>query len=318
MRITHFVTTVLFFLFPIILIAQEEEKNGVQSEEVKITPLIDGTLLLPTTDEPVPLAIIIAGSGPTDRNGNQPMMNNNSLKLLAEALTADSIATFRYDKRIVKQIMMRQIDESKVRFDHFIDDAIAIIHHFKEDPRFSSIYILGHSQGSLIGMVASQNNRVDGFVSIAGSGQSIDKIIIEQLGFQAPALQENAIQAFEDLRTKGESRDYNPLLASIFREDIQPFMLSWMKYDPAEEIKKLEIPMLIINGDKDIQVQVSEAEQLHSLSPDARLMIVPDMNHVLKKVEDMGLENQKSYNQPDLPIVQELIEGITKFINPEK
>lgn len=304
----------LLFITSFVFAQQENKKIEIPSEEISITPLIDGTLLLPESDKPLPLAIIIAGSGPTDRDGNQPMMKNNSLKFLAEGLSQKNIATFRYDKRIVKQIQIRNVDERKARFDHFIDDAMAILEHFSSDDRFSKIYFIGHSQGSLIGMVAAQNG-ADGFVSIAGAGQEIDNIVVDQLAQQAPYLQENARQAFDEMKTNGVSKNFDPVLASIFREEIQPFMLSWMKYDPIKEIKKLDIPVLIINGDKDIQVKNSEAELLYKARPDAEFHIIPNMNHVLKHVEDMGLENQKSYTIHDLPVVPELIETIQKFIN---
>lgn len=308
------ISFIIFFVATTYFFAQNDEAVKFQEEEVSITPLIDGTLLIPNSEKEVPLAIIIAGSGPTDRDGNQPMMKNNSLKFLAEELSKQNIATFRYDKRIVKQIQNHNVDERKIRFDDFIDDAIAGIKHFSEDKRFSKIYIIGHSQGSLIGMVAAQNG-ADGFISIAGAAQEIDHIIVNQLGQQAPYLQENARESFEEMKNNGISKNYNPLLASIFREDIQPFMLSWMKYNPINEIKKLDIPVLILNGDKDIQVEISEAELLHAAKPEAEIHIIPNMNHVLKHVEDMSLENQKSYNIHNLPVIPQLIETISEFIN---
>lgn len=314
MSLKRIISLVILFISTSFLFAQSEETPEIPSEDVSITPLIDGTLLIPTSDKEIPLAIIIAGSGPTDRDGNQPMMKNNSLRFLAEGLLNKKVATFRYDKRIVKQIQNRNVDERKIRFDDFIEDAISIVKYFSKDERFSKIYIIGHSQGSLIGMVSARHD-VDGFISIAGSGQEIDQIIIDQLGQQAPYLQENARESFEEMKTNGISKNYNPLLASIFREDIQPFMLSWMKYNPVEEIKKLDMPVLIINGDKDIQVKVSEAELLHTAKPDAEFHIIPNMNHVLKHVEDMSLENQKSYNIHDLPVIPKLLETIAEFIN---
>ena len=283
------------------------------SKDLKITPLVEGTLLMPETSEKPPLVIIIAGSGPTDRNGNQNMMKNNSLKFLAEALYENGIASFRYDKRIIKIMKMGAIDEKKIKFDDFIDDAITVTDHFKKDDRFANIYIIGHSQGSLVGVIAAQN-RADGFISIAGAGQEIDDVIVDQLAKQAPGLVDNARQSFDDLRVNGTAQNYSPGLASIFRPDIQPFIYSWMQYNPQEELSKLNIPVLIINGDKDLQVQVSEAVALHKAKPGATYKIIPSMNHVLKKIEGNDLENGKSYNQYNLPISEELITVITQFI----
>lgn len=301
-----------YFLLIFCLSANAQNDEFI-SEDLSITPLIDGTLLLPDTEKAQPLAIIIAGSGPTDRNGNQQMMKNNSLKFLAEGLYKKDIATFRYDKRIVKQIRTGMIEEKNIRFDDFIDDAVAVLNYFKKDKRFSNIYIIGHSQGSLIGMVAAQEG-ADGFISLAGAGQEIDDVIVEQLTKQAPGLADNGRTAFDDLRANGVSYNYNPALASIFRKEIQPFIFSWMQFDPKEEIALLQIPVLIINGDQDIQVHVSEAELLKAAKPDAEYKIIPKMNHILKEVEGNDLENSKTYNQYDLPVIPELIDTISDFI----
>ncbi len=304
--------TFLIFLlfFGIIATAQNKPYNP---EDISITPLIDGTLLAPEANGKLSLAIIIGGSGPTDRNGNQQMVVNNSLKFLAEGLYKNGIATFRFDKRIVKQMKLRTVNEKNIRFDDFIDDAIAILEYFKKDQRFSKIYIIGHSQGSLVGMMAAQDG-ADGFVSIAGAGQEIDDVIVDQLAKQAPGLVDNARTSFDDLRATGVANNYSPGLASIFRKDIQPFIYTWMQYDPKVEIAKLNIPVMIINGDKDTQVQVSEAELLKNAKPDAEYIIIPKMNHIFKEIEGNDLENSKSYNIYNLPVMPELINTVSDFI----
>jgi len=284
------------------------------SQDISVSPLIDGTLLLPKLEGPIPLVIIVAGSGPTDRNGNQQMMENNSLRFLAEGLYDKGIASYRYDKRIVKQMKQRDLIEENIRFDDFIKDAILVTEYFIKGGEFSKIYIIGHSQGSLVGMVAAQG-RADGFISIAGAGQEIDDVIVDQLAKQAPGLEESARMAFDDLRVNGIALNYSPGLASIFRADIQPFIRSWMNYNPKVEIAKLDIPVLIISGDKDLQVQVSEAELLQQAKPDAAYKIFPNMNHIMKFIEGNDIENSKSYNQYNLPIMPELIEALDIFIN---
>ncbi len=303
--------TLLIFLFltSITISAQEKYK----ATDLSITPLIDGTLLAPENKEKLPLAILIGGSGPTDRNGNQQMMVNNSLKLLAEGLYANDIASFRYDKRIVKQMKQGTINEKNIKFDDFITDARAILDYFKKDERFSKIYFIGHSQGSLVGMVAAQGG-ADGFISIAGAGQGIDNVIIDQLEKQAPGLADNARSSFDELQKNGFTTNYSPGLASIFRKDIQPFIHTWMQYDPKLEITKLNIPVLIINGDKDIQVQISEAELLKNAKPEADYEIIENMNHILKEIEGNDLENSKSYNIYNLPVIPKLITVVSDFI----
>ncbi|WP_432410219.1 alpha/beta hydrolase family protein [Rasiella sp. SM2506] len=295
------------------LFAQDGIK--LNQKDISVSAFIDGTILTPETSGKSPLVILIADSGPTDRNGNQQMMTNNHLKFLAEGLYTKGIATFRYDKRIIKQMKDRTINEQSIRFDDFIKDAQDIVAYFKRSDAFSKIIVLGHGQGSTVGMVAAQNG-VDGYISIAGPGRSIDNVIVEQLSQQAPGLKDNARTAFDELAANGSTQNYSEGLASIFRPSIQPFIRSWMRYDPALEIAKLDIPVLIIAGDKDIQVLPSEGEVLRMAKPDATYTIIRNMNHPLKelKADDDDLVNQKSYNEPRRPVIPQLIEAVATFV----
>lgn len=285
------------------------------SQEININKLIEGTLLFDEQEQPQTLAIIIQGSGPTDRDGNQPMMKNNSLKYLAEGISNNDIATFRYDKRLVKLALSGRLVEKNISFDDFIEDASQVVTHFQNDPRFDKIIIIGHSQGSLVGMLAAYRNQVDGYISIAGTGQTIDKVIVEQLKRQAPALAEDAERSFKELKLTGEATNYGIGLISIFRPNIQPFMKSWMQYNPQTEIAKLTVPILILNGTEDIQVNPEEAKLLHKASPLANFQLIDSMNHVFKKIEpEDTMDNAKSYNEPQRPIMNALVEKIVDFI----
>jgi pimeloyl-ACP methyl ester carboxylesterase len=299
----------LFFLLSASGIAQEEKFT---STEVNLDPYVKGTLVTPNSSEESPLVIMLQGSGPTDRHGNQSFMKNDALKKLAFALAEDGISSYRYDKRIM-QMQRLGIKEQDIRFDDFITDAVSVLDHFKEDERFSSLIVLGHSQGSLVGMVAARD-RADAFISLAGVAQPIDSILIQQVADQMPGLKENAEQAFMEMRDTGSTSGYNPVLESIFRPSVQPFILSWMKYEPKEEISKLEIPVLIVNGSKDLQVEEAEAEALRVASSNAEFLILEDMNHVLRKIEGDDLENSKSYNEAYRPLHPELVDVLVKFI----
>ena len=306
MRVLLFTIVLLLNFFSI------QAQDNFIANDLRINQYVEGTLLAPR-QETVPLAIIINGSGPIDRNGNEMMTKNNSAKKLAEALAKKGIATFRYDKRTLKAQQLN-IDEKDMRFDDFIDDAKAVIKRFSELPNYSSLYIIGHSQGSLVGMIAAQE-KADGFISIAGAGQTIDSLIVEQIGRQMPGLEESARTAFNELRANGKVKDYNQGLASLFKKSIQPFMFSWMKYDPQQEIKKLEMPVLIINGDNDLQVNTNEAEKLKAAKPDAELVIIENMNHIYRIIDkNDDIANQKSYNEPQRPISNEMVEQISNFI----
>ncbi|MBJ6369718.1 alpha/beta hydrolase family protein [Snuella sedimenti] len=302
----------LILLFLCIDFTNGQEKQ-VSVQNLSINKFIDGTLILPPDIEKPNLAIIIGGSGPTDRNGNQNLLKNNALKKLAEGISNNDIATFRYDKRVVKQIRQGIIDKD-IMFDDFVTDAISVIDYFKSTKQFNKIYIIGHSQGSLVGMLAAKN-RADGFISIAGAGQSIDKVIMEQLEKTAPMFTEDAKKVFQTL-SKGETTEnYPTALTSIFNKDIQAFMANWMQYDPKEEIKNLQFPILIINGTKDLQVPEEEATILKEASNHASLVIIDKMNHVLVPIEGGDLENSKSYNESFRALSPKLVDAIIDFIN---
>lgn len=299
----------LLLITSTVLIAQEEKFT---SEDIAVNKFIDGTLLSPNGIEKPDLAIIIAGSGPTDRDGNQNFLKNNSLKKLAVALSSNNIATYRYDKRIVKQIRQRNIDED-LTFDDFVIDAKSVIDYFKAKNKHRKIYVIGHSQGSLVGLLASKE-KADGFISLAGAGQSIDKVIIEQIEKTAPMFTKDAEKVFTVLKKGKTTKDFPPALASIFNLEVQPFIANWMQYNPQEEIKKLDIPILIVNGTKDLQVTEEEAKLLNDAANESTIEIIENMNHVLVPIEGDDLENSKSYNETQKELSKELIESITEFI----
>jgi alpha-beta hydrolase superfamily lysophospholipase len=299
---------ICLLLFPLVVFAQE-----IKTEDIEVNSLIKGTLFsLENTSSKPNLVLIIAGSGPTNRNGNQLGMQNNSLKFLAEAIANDGNVAFSFDKRIITQMKEGNLDEKSLRFDDFITDVKDIITFFKKQNKYNKIIIAGHSEGSLIGMIAAKDN-ADAYISLAGAGRTIDLIITEQIEKQAPFLKAKTEENFKILKEGKTFKLENQMLASIFRESVQPYMISWMKYNPQAEVKKLNIPILIINGTKDIQVAESEAKLLHEANPKSELKIIDKMNHIFKEINE-DEENIKSYSNPDLPIMNELSETINSFI----
>lgn len=271
---------------------------------------------MPEGEGPFPAMLILAGSGPTDRDGNSLMLpgKNDSLKMVAEELAANGIASIRYDKRGVGMNQALGGSEADLRFDDYIDDAAAWVEHLKSDDSFTEVGIIGHSEGSLIGMVAAERASADSFVSIAGAGRPIDEVLMEQLEAELPEnLMNEARQIIEQLKAGEEVATVSPELQSVFRPSVQPYMISWLAYDPQEEVAALEVPVLIIGGTADSQVPVSDAESLHAAHPGAELLLIEDMNHVLKTVADES-ENEAAYSDPDLPVVDGLMEGIIGFL----
>lgn len=283
-------------------------------EEIAVNPLINGSLYLPLKqNKKTNLVILIAGSGPTDRDGNQKGLTNNSLKYLSEELAKNDIAVFSYDKRIISQMKTGTVNEATLTFDDFITDATSILSFFKNQKKYNKIIIAGHSEGSLIGMIAA-NDKADAFISLAGAGRTIDAVLVEQIAKQAPFLKDEVQKNLDILKSGKTFELKNPMLASLFRESIQPYMISWIKYNPQIEITKLQIPVLIINGTKDLQVAVPEAELLKKAKPEAELVLIENMNHVFKEIKGDDSENMKSYSNPDLPITPKLTSTIITFV----
>lgn len=302
------------FLFTL-LIASIGFSQECESNILRISPLVEGTLLTPSTNSfNDPIAIIIPGSGPTDRDGNQPTLNNNSLKLLAQGLCKEGVSTFRYDKRLLAQIRIKNFDENKVHFDQFVDDAKEVA-RFLAKAGYTNISFVGHSQGALVAqLAATQDSIVKKVVLLAGAGKPIDEVVVDQINNTAPGLTENAKNAFKEIRENGSTTNYNPFLASIFRPSVQPFMNSWMQYDPSAVIAEMKMPILIITGSKDLQVSKAEGDSLAAKNTSAQRLHIENMNHVLKEITGDDLENSKSYQETYRPVIPQLIDSVAVFL----
>ncbi len=298
-------------------IAQLPLDNGTVGNPITLrtnTGEIEGTLVLPEILAKVPVVLIIAGSGPTDRNCNNPMMKNDAYKKLAQELAKHNIATVRYDKRGVAASAAAMRDEKDLRFENYIEDAREWIHLLKQNPKFSQVIVLGHSEGSLIGMLASQKE-ADKFISVAGPGRPADELIKEQISSQSQSIRDIANPIIDSLKKGVVVANILPMFAALFRESVQPYMISWFKYDPAVEIKKLHIPILILQGTNDLQVKIKDAEMLHEANPKSGLKLLDKMNHILRKTPASQEENIATYNNPLLPIDNQLVISIVDFVN---
>lgn len=280
-------------------------------EEIKVNDQLMGDLYDSPNKETV--VLIIPGSGPTDRNGNTlGVAINNSLKYLAQGIAENNFDVLTYDKRVV-YFLKNKLEITTSDFKHGIDDAKTIVDYLKNTKGYKNVIIAGHSEGSLIGMnVANQNTT--GFISIAGSGKPIDEILEEQINKQAPMLNEANVKILKELKAGNIVKEVNPFLISLYAEHNQPFLIDWMKYNPQTDIAKLKLPILIINGTKDIQVGVENAELLHKAVPSSQKVIIENMNHIFKEITK-DEQNMASYNNPDLPIQKELVTTIVNFIN---
>ena len=295
--------------------------NPYESELVLKTATGDiyGTLTLPGEGSGIPVVLIIAGSGPTDRDGNSPPVlknKSNCYKLLAEELRKNGIASVRYDKRGIAGSKAAANKEEDLRFENYISDSRGWIEMLSRDKRFSKIIVAGHSEGSLIGMIACTQVRVNGYISISGAGRPADKILKEQFESLPQNDKDQIFSALDKLK-KGDTIGKVPNgLQGFFRPAIQPYLISWFKYDPQVEINKLKVPVLILQGDMDIQVSVHDAELLSQANPQAKLKIINNMNHVLKDTDtkDKAEQVTKVYTNPDLPLDKIFEDEVVKFI----
>jgi alpha-beta hydrolase superfamily lysophospholipase len=261
--------------------------------------------------------LIIAGSGPTDRDGNNAMIpgHNDSLKMLAEALAQAGFASVRYDKRGIAESRAAAPDESQLRFDTYVTDAAAWIAQLKADPRFSSVAVIGHSEGALIGMLAAERAGASAYVSLAGVAEAPGAVLRKQMaGKLPPPLAADNERILASLEQGKPAADVPPALAALYRPSVQPYMISWMQYVPAKRIAALRMPVLIVQGTTDIQVDVGQAQALKAARPDAGLAIIEGMNHVLKEVPLDPQHPLASYGDPSLPLHPSLAPALIGFL----
>jgi uncharacterized protein len=213
---------------------------------------LHSTLLLPKdTSKPMPVVLLLSGSGPTDRNGNSPILpgKNNSLLMLADGLASNGIASLRYDKRGVGESAGAMMAEADLRFETYVDDAVSWCEQLRKDKRFSAVIIAGHSEGSLIGMLAAKRCNADAFISISGAGRVAADILRTQLaGKLPPELAKQSDAILKNLEAGKTTENAPPELAAIYRPSVQPYLISWFRYDPAKSIAELTVPVLIVQA----------------------------------------------------------------------
>ena len=285
---------------------------GQKSKEVMVSNAygdLYGTLTLPKTkSKKIPVALIIAGSGPTDRDGNNPYMRNNSLKMLSDSLVSMGVATLRYDKQGIAKSAEASTDEINLTIQNFANDAMLWIDFLSNQKKLSRISVIGHSEGACLALLVAKEKKIDFVISIAGAGRTIDKVMIEQLNAQDENLGNEAKLIFERIKSNSEIGDIDPNLQGLFRPSIIPFLYSWIQFDPSQMVSDLNIPVHVIQGNKDLQVSIEDAQLLKGENTHVSLHIIEGMNHIFKYVEGGRDENMLTYVSPTIPIISELIE----------
>lgn len=302
---------ILFVFLSASTFAQKEEDVVLKTE----TGNIKGKILLPKKNETKTVVLIIAGSGPTDMNGNNPMMQNNSLKMLAEGLHEAGIASLRYDKRGVASSVDAMKKEEDLRFEDYINDAKSWVALLSKDKRFENIMIAGHSEGSLIGAVATvASENVVKYISLAGIGEPAYTTIRKQLEPQSDEVKEQAFLIMDELEKGNLVKEIPQSMMSIFRPSVQPYIISWFKYNPLDVFAKLKVPALIVQGTTDIQVEVENAHLLKKTNSLCEELIIDGMNHILKEAPEDMSANVATYSKGDLALHKDLMKPIVAFI----
>jgi len=297
--------------------APAQDASIIESPVVlkSLSGTVAGTLAMPKNSPgKVPVVIIIPGYGQVDRNGNGPKLATNDYKLLAIALGKNGIASLRYDKRMVGQ-SITATKETDSKFDDYFDDVYSLIGMLSDDKRFSKVVILGHGQGSLVGMITATDDRVKAFISVEGTASTADKVLTELINKTYPKFIADGFKNVLDTIRRGRiNYKVDPALYPIARPSVQSYILTWWRFDPQIEIKKLKKPILIVQGTTDLDVDVTNADKLKKGKLPV-IAIINNMNYVLKDAPIDKDKNMATYTQPDLPLKPELVTTLVDFIN---
>ena len=249
-------------------------------------------------------------------------MKSNSLLMLGDSLASHGIASLRFDKRGIAASKAAAPEESKLLFSSYVEDEKGWIKKLQNDKRFSRIYVAGHSEGSLISMMAIKGTPVAGFISIAGAGKPADQVIMAQLAASGRFTKEmlDSCRMFLGILKSGGHIDYVPpgFYHSLFRPSVQPYVTSWINLDPRKEIAALKVPALVIQGTTDIQIDTPQARALVVAYPKAKLSIIKGMNHLMKEAPEDIVENSKTYSDPSVPVMTAIVQVLVRFIKPGK
>lgn len=268
-----------------------------------------------------PVVLIIPGSGPTDRDGNNPLgVKAAPYRMLAEELGKRGISTLRADKRGMFGSKTAIADPADVTIAAYADDAHNWVAKLRQQTGVKCVWLMGHSEGALIALAAAQKPAgLCGVILAEGPGRKLAAVLRDQLKANpanAPIL-DQALAGVDSLEA-GKAVDPSGMpapLQMLFAPKVQPYLMDMMRQDPAAMARALSIPLLVLQGGKDLQVSVADGEALKAAQPKATLQLLPDMNHVLKDVKgDDRAANAAAYADPDLPLDAGLVDAIAKFV----
>lgn len=286
--------------------------------ELRASPApLHGTLLTPD-GETRAAAVILPGSGPTDRDGNSPQfgIRAGTYRLLAEGLAERGVASIRIDKRGIGESTAAGPAEADLRFSAYVEDARAWAAEAAAKTGRPCAWLIGHSEGALVALAAAANgdDRVCGLVLLSGAGRPAGAVLREQLAALPEPLKTQAYGAVADLEAGRTVADPPASLAALFRPSVQPYLISWLALDPAKLAADYEGPIFIGQGATDLQVGVADAEALKAAQPRAERVIWDGVNHVLKAAPAERAANVATYMDPALPLAPGVVEAVAAFV----
>jgi pimeloyl-ACP methyl ester carboxylesterase len=270
-----------------------------------------------------PVVLIIPGSGPTDRDGNSPLgVKAAPYRLLAASLAERGVSSVRTDKRGLFGSRAAQADANKVKIADYVVDTHQWVASIRKATGAKCVWLLGHSEGGLIALSAAQRPKdICGVIAVAAVGRRFGMVMREQLRANpanapilAPAL--SAIDTLEAGKRVDSAALPAPLLP-LFNDSVQPFLIDLFAENPSGLAASLKVPLHIVQGDKDIQVTVEDAQALAAAQPKARLTILPGVNHVLKVPSGADrAANLAAYADSSLPVAPSVVEAIVGAVKP--
>ena len=282
---------------------------------------LSGTLLLPSGVAAPPAILILPGSGPTDRDGNNPLgIQAATYAKLAQALAKQGVASLRSDKRGLFESAGAIQNPNAVTIADYVTDTTGWVEAIRAETGVGCVWLVGHSEGALIALVAAQSmESLCGLVLLAAPGRPLGGILQEQFAASLgdPALVQHSGAAIEALERgqRVDAENLDQAIRPLFADDLQGFLISLFSYDPARLIATLDLPILIVHGQQDLQVPDGDAQRLHRSNPGSELLVIDDVNHLLKSVK-IGdrQDNLESYADPDRPISGRVVQAIADFV----
>jgi pimeloyl-ACP methyl ester carboxylesterase len=287
---------------------------SASAEEPRIhVGAIDAVLTIPPDVERPPVALLIAGSGSTDHDGNGPQIKPATLKKLSEQLVARNIATLRYDKRGAGGWKPEFGRPEDFRFKDYVDDATALVNYLRSSGKFSRVVLVGHSEGGLVAILTARRVPVDRLVLLVTAARKQGDLLKAQLEKQQlpPDVQQPIVKAIDAIMS-GQIVDPLPPGLAI-PPSMQPGIASAFTEDPIDPLKLIDQPTLIVGGGRDRQVARLDFVALSTASPLAKTLWLPQMNHVLNDVGD-DADDLAAYNQPERALDAALIDTVVAFI----